>query len=448
MSQQIHDFHGHGAVRAAGHNVKLGRGGIREIEFFVHMHQLAHGGRNRRLRGARLLAMLETLDREHHIMPRETAALRDAYLLLRRVEHRLQMVNDAQTQKLPESDEGLEHIATFMRLDSAEELVRRIESVAAEVHDLYRTRFNVPESEQDITAALLDGPGLEGPDEHPDAVAKLEAAGFTQAAAAIEVFKGWAEGRHASTGSERARTIIREILHEIVDALGKTPDPDGAVTRLDRFLAALPEDLSFFSMLRANTWLLNLIAVVMGSAPRMADVLEGNPRLLQAVLDPSFFLPIPEREELARELDERLAGRRDAAERVEQVAAWAGDLRFQVAVQALENLITVDEASTSLSDVAAAVIELLLRDVMERDARAARSGAGRRLRRRGQREARRRGDDLRLGPGSAGRGGLRGRGQDRGTAAHRSADLLSTGGRGTDLRPAQSIDVRPALRAG
>ena len=200
VSQQIHDFHGHGAVRAAGHNVKLGRGGIREIEFFVHMHQLAHGGRNRRLRGARLLAMLETLDREHHIMPRETAALRDAYLLLRRVEHRLQMINDAQTQKLPESDEGLEHIAAFMRLDSAEELVRRIESVAAEVHDLYRTRFNVPESEQDITAALLDGPGLEGPDEHPDAVAKLEAAGFTQAAAAIEVFKGWAEGRHASTG--------------------------------------------------------------------------------------------------------------------------------------------------------------------------------------------------------------------------------------------------------
>ena len=137
--------------------------------------------------------------------------------------------------------------------------------------------FNVPESEQDITAALLDGLGLEGPDEHPDAVAKLEAAGFTQAAAAIEVFKGWAEGRHASTGSERARTIIREIFHEIVDALGKTPDPDDALARLDRFLAALPEDLAFFSMLRANTWLLNLIAVVMGSAPRMADVPGGQP---------------------------------------------------------------------------------------------------------------------------------------------------------------------------
>ena len=360
VSEQIHDFHGHQAVRAAGHNVKLGRGGIREVEFFVHMHQLAYGGRNRRLRGSRLLPMLETLDREHHIMPRETAVLRDAYLLLRRVEHRLQMVNDTQTQKLPDSDAGLEHIACFLGLDSAQELVRRIESVAGEVHDLYRTRFNVPESEQGLAAAIL-----EGPDDHPDAVARLEAAGFTRAPAAIAVMKGWSQGRHASTASDRARTIIREILHEIVDALGRTRDPDRALVRLDRFLAALPEDLAFFAMLRANTWLLNLIAVVMGSAPRMADVLEGHPRLLQAVLDPSFFLPIPEREELAGELDERLAGRRDAAERVEQVAAWAGDLRFQVAVQALENLVTVDEASTSLSEVAGAVIECLLRDVLE-----------------------------------------------------------------------------------
>ena len=359
MSQQIHDFHGHGAVRAPGHNVKLGRGGIREIEFFVHMHQLAYGGRNRRLRGPRLLAMLETLDREHHIMPRETAALRDSYLLLRRVEHRLQMVNDAQTQKLPESDEGLEHVAAFLGLDSKDDLVDRIERTAAEVHDLYRTRFNPPETEQDITAAIL-----EGPDENPDAVAKLEAAGFTQALTAIETFRGWAEGRHASTGSERARAIIREILHEIVDAVGKTPDPDRALDRMDRFLATLPEDISFFSMLRANTWLLNLIAVVMGSAPRMADILGANPRLLQAVLDPSFFLPLPGRERLAQDLDERLEGRRDAAARVEQVTSWAGDRRFQVGVQTLQNLVTVDEASTSLSDVAAVVIDVLFRDAI------------------------------------------------------------------------------------
>ena len=364
MSQQIHDFHGHGAVRAAGHDVKLGRGGIREIEFFVHMHQLAYGGRNRRLRGARLLAMLQTLEDEHHVMPREAATLRNAYLLLRRVEHRLQMVNDDQTQKLPESAEGLEQTAVFMGLDSAPELSSLIETTAREVHDLYRTRFNVPESEQDISAALLGGPEVS-----PDAVAQVAAAGFTGPEAAIEVFRGWADGRHAATASERARTIIREILHEIIAALGKTPDPDRALARLDKFLETLPQDISFFAMLRAHTWLLRLIADVMGSAPRIADTLGGNHRLLQAVLDPSFFLPIPDRTALAEELEQFLGdeggrGAGNGAEwRIGRVAWWAGDRRFQVGVQTLENLISVDEASASLSHVAAVVVETLLRDV-------------------------------------------------------------------------------------
>ena len=359
MSQQIHDFHGHGAVTAAGHDVKLGRGGIREIEFFVHMHQLAYGSRNRRLRGAGLLSMLETLERENHVLPREAATLRDGYLLLRRVEHRLQMINDDQTQKLPTTADGLEHVAAFMGLSSTDELSGMIESVAEQVHDLYRTRFNVPESEQDITASIL-----EGPEGSRDAVEKLEAVGFARALTTIDIFRGWAEGRYESTSTERARTIIREILHEIIAALGRTPDPDRALARMDKFLQALPEDISFFSMLRANTWLLNLIAVVMGSAPRIADTLGANPRLLKAVLDPSFFLPVPDREPLAADLEEQLEEVPAAEDRRARVAAWADDRRFQVGVQTLQNLVTVDEASASLSYIAEVSIDVLLREVL------------------------------------------------------------------------------------
>ena len=358
MSQQIHDFHGHGAVTAAGHDVKLGRGGIREIEFFVHMHQLAYGARNRRLRGPRLLAMLEVLDGEHHLLPAEAATLREAYLQLRRVEHRLQMINDDQTQKLPESTDGLEHVAAFMGLPSAAELQSRVEQACQEVHDLYRTRFNVPESEQDITAVILDGP--EGR-ENPEAVGRLEAIGFSRAPTAVEIFRGWAAGHHASTAPERVRAILREILHEVIEALARTPDPDGALARIDRFLAALPEDVALFPMLRANTWLLRLLAMVMGSAPRIADTLGANPRLLKAVLEPGFFLPIPGREQLAGELEERLQGEED---RIGPVAGWAGDRRFQVGVQSLENLISPDEASASLSHVAEVVVEVLFRDVL------------------------------------------------------------------------------------
>ena len=370
ISEQIHDFHGHGAVKLAGQNVKLGRGGIREIEFFVHMHQLAYGGRNRRLRGRQVLPMLELLVDEHYLMPREAGVLRDAYLLLRRVEHRLQMVNDNQTQTLPEADAGLEHIAAFLHLESREELGALLGPISVDVHELYRARFNVPEREQDIAEAILTGP--EG---SPDALERLQAAGFQEAQAAFDTFRGWAEGRHPSTASERGREAVRALLHDIVEALGKTPDPDRALWRFDGFMAALRQDTALWSMLRANAWLLDLIAVVMGGAPRIADRLAGKPNLLQAVLDPTFFLPIPERDALLAEVEERLGGEKDFRRCVDRVASWADDRRFQVGVQTLQNLVTLDEASSSRTHIAEVAIEILLRltlaDLAERHGRPA-----------------------------------------------------------------------------
>ena len=260
-----------------------------------------------------------------------------------------------------------------MGLASAQELEGLVEQACLEVHDLYRTRFDVPESEQDITAVILDGP--EGG--NPDAVERLEAAGFARAPTAVEILRGWAAGHHPSTAPERSRAILREILHEIIEALARTPDPDRALARMDRFLEALPEEISLFPMLRANTWLLRLVAMVMGSAPRIADTLGGHPGLLRAVLEPGFFLPIPGREQLAGELGERLEGPEEPGERIAQVAGWAGDRRFQVGVQSLENLITVDEASASLSHVAEVVVEVLFRDVLaELEAHHGRPGGG------------------------------------------------------------------------
>lgn len=354
LSEQIHGFHGHGAVQLAGHNLKLGRGGIREIEFFVHMHQLAYGGRNRRLRGKQVLPMLATLEEEHHIMPREAGSLRAAYLLLRRMEHRLQMINDSQTQTLPETADGLAHIATFMNLPSQAVLGELLGKACAEVHRLYCARFNVPERELDIGEAILAGP--QG---SPDVADRLRTAGFTDAQGAFDILRGWAEGRHPATASQRNRAIARDVLHDLVEAVGKAADADRALLRLDRFLAALPERSSFFSMLRAHTWLAHLMALVMGSAPALAERLRANPKLMQAVLDPLFFLPIAERAALAAELEERMEGTQDFRRCVDAALAWGDDRRFQVAVQTLQNLITQEEASDAYVQIAEILIEAL-----------------------------------------------------------------------------------------
>ena len=358
MSEQIHDFHGHGEVKLAGQNVKLGRGGIREIEFFVHMYQLAYGGRNRRLRSAGVLPMLGILERAYHLMPNEAETLKAAYALLRRLEHRLQMVNDNQTQSLPESDDGLEHVAAFMNLASKEELGALLGGVFSEVHALYRARFNVPERQREFSEAILAG--RQGT---ADAVSAVDAAGFARPELAVETVRGWLAGRHPSTASKAVRASLGEVLEDVVEALGKTPDPDRALARLDAFLSRLPDGQRLFPMLRANAWLANLIAVVMGVAPRMADLLDANPHLLQAALDPSFFLPMPSPSALVAELEERLGQGGSFRERVDRTAAWADDRQFQVGVQALQNLITLDEASASRSHIARAVAEVLYREV-------------------------------------------------------------------------------------
>ena len=359
MSEQIHDFHGHGEVKLAGQNIKLGRGGIREIEFFVHMHQLAYGGRNRRLRGAGVLALLEVLEREHHLMPKEAETLKDAYALLRQVEHRLQMVNDNQTQTLPESDDGLAHIAAFMGLASQEALEALLGGLFSQVHALYRARFNVPERKRPIAEAILAG--SEGAS---DAVSAMAGADFVRPEAAVETLRGWLAGHYPAVATDEVRAILGEVLEDVVEALGKTPNPDRALARLDAFLSRLPEGLPLFPMLRANTWLLNLIAVVMGVAPRMADLLGANPHLLQAALDPSFFLPMPDDAALAAELEERLGQGGSLRGRVDRTAAWADDRQFQVGVQALQNLITLEEASASRSHIACAVIDILYREIV------------------------------------------------------------------------------------
>ncbi len=355
MNRQIHDFHHRrGTLRGRGLDLELGRGGIREAEFFVLMHQLAYGGRSRRLRGSGVIPMLETLEREGHLLPREAGNLRDAYLQLHRIEHCVQLVNDEPTRALPPSGRGLDNVACLLGVESGAEVTRMAERAMDQVHALFRTRFTVPGSERDLATDVLDGPAAEAAD-------VLLAEGFRQPNEALEIFRGWAAGRHASTSPARARSAIRAVMLELVGALTRTPDPDLALARVDRLFRALPPDTSLYAMLRANTWLLNLVAVVMGSAPRLAEALECSPRILEAVLDPSCFLPIPEAAELERELGERLHDVDDTDRQAAVVAEWTEERRFQVGVQTLANLVEADEASLALSHVADAAVAAFLR---------------------------------------------------------------------------------------
>lgn len=356
MSRQIRRFRRRGAPRATGLDLELSPGGIREIEFFVLMHQLAYGGRSRSLRESGVLPMLDRIRSEHLILPREATDLQDAYLTLRRIEHRVQMVNDEPTRALPASRSGLDNVACLAGIDSPDELTRVAEEAMQRARQLFEARFAAPEKERDLATLVLDGSVGDSKSE-----TVLREAGFDRPRNAVEVFRGWAEGRHEAISSARARAAVRSVLPDMIAALGRTPAPDGALIGIDRFFRALPADVSFFAMVKANTWLLNLIAVVMASAPKLGETLRRHPRILEAVLDPAFFLPLPGREELTAALVEKLDGVTDHRERVAVVETWTREHRFQAGIQILENLTTAEDAQRCYSDLADIGIAAILR---------------------------------------------------------------------------------------
>ena len=271
MKRQIHAAKGHERIAIAGHNLKLGRGGIREIEFFVQSQQLIAGGRQLALRTRQTLAGLDLLTQYGWIGAQVRDDLACAYRYLRRMEHRLQMMADQQTHTLPASQDELAKFARFAGYASLDrfkrELRRHMQKVEAHYAALFET---VPELTPSRVAGNLV---FTGDADDPGTAETLRQLGFKNPSMAIAALKGWHYGRYRSMQSERAREILTEFTPALLEAFADTSDPDLALATFDAFLSEVPTALQLFGMLRANPNLLRLIAQIMGSAPRLARIL-------------------------------------------------------------------------------------------------------------------------------------------------------------------------------
>ncbi len=303
MKRQIHAVKGFGDIGVAGHNIKLGRGGIREIEFFVQTQQLIAGGRQLDLRAPDTLTALERLEARGWIKPGVRADLAACYQFLRRIEHRLQMLADEQTQTLPEAPEDVERLARFSGFADtaafAAALVDHLRRVQAHYAVLFEASPQLTTSGANMVFA--------GEADDPATVTALAAMGYERPSDAIAAVRGWHHGRYPAVRSPRARELLTEVQPLLIEALAKTADPDLAFHGFDRFLAGLPSGVQLFSLLKANPTLLRLVADIMGSAPRLAGILARRRRVLDAVLDPGFFGSVPDRPTLARLVAEEIA---------------------------------------------------------------------------------------------------------------------------------------------
>ena len=199
IKRQINAHKGGGQIAVAGHDIKTGRGGIREIEFFAQTQQLIWGGRIYELQVGPTCEALRRLAATGRIDPAIAAVLIDDYRFLRRLEHRLQMVDDAQTHTLPASRAGLERIAVFLGYQQTDAFVSDVRSHLASVEKHYAELFE--------QAPTLAGPGnlvFTGAEDDRETLRTLEQLGFSEPAAVAAIVRSWHHGRVAATRSQRA----------------------------------------------------------------------------------------------------------------------------------------------------------------------------------------------------------------------------------------------------
>ena len=365
IKRQIHAYYGGGTIKLLGHNLKLGRGGIREIEFFAQTQQLIWGGRVPSLRKPGTCQAIAALAAAERIAPQAAEELTAAYRFLRRAEHRAQMIDDQQTHSLPEDEAGLGRFAVFLGFGDAADFSDVLLTHLRNVERHYAALFE--------EAPSLSGPGnlvFTGTEHDPETLKTIEGLGFADPAAVSAAIMAWHRGRFPAMRSARAREILTELVPAILAALGRTASPQAAFLKFDEFLGRLPAGVQLFSLFQANPALLDLVADIMGDAPHLADLLARRPILLDGVLSPDFYAPLADLGALERELGDAVH-RAPAFEAALDVARrWAGDKGFRVGVQILRNITTADAAGPVFSDIAEAVVRILKPLVDEEFARA------------------------------------------------------------------------------
>ena len=359
MKRQIHAVRGHASLGVAGHDIKLGRGGIREIEFFVQTQQLVFGGRRPSLRGRRTLDMLAGLEAEGWIDAQARDALAQAYRFLRTVEHRLQMVDDAQTQRLPDDAGKLERFARFAGFADRAAFEAALLAEAGRVQNHYALLF---EAAPDLSAGIGDLV-FSGAGEDPATLKTLRELGFREPERAVETVRGWHFGRRPAVRSPRAREVLTELVPVLIQALSGTPDPDAALANLDRAFGQMPAAVELLTILRSHERLRLLFADLLGTAPRLADTVAFSPHVLDAVIDPAFVEPATEAVVLAAQYRALVGAPAAYEDFLDRSRDAARQMRFVTGARLLSGILPPAGAGRAFAGIAQAAIATSLEAV-------------------------------------------------------------------------------------
>ncbi|MCF2903590.1 glutamine-synthetase adenylyltransferase [Octadecabacter sp. CECT 8868] len=320
-----------GKISLPGHNMKLGRGGIREIEFFAQTRQLIAGGRDASLRSRQTVPALAALAKAGWVPEDEAEVLTRHYRQHREVEHRLQMLRDAQTHDLPRSDEEFARLAAFMGVED--------KALRADLH-----------SRLEEVHALTEGFFAPSETEDSDAFG-------------AEITERWLT--YPALRSDRAVTIFERLKPQILKALGDAAKPQEALASFDEFLKGLPAGVQVFSLFEANPQLTKLIVDIAATAPALAQYLGRNSAVFDAVIGGDFFSDWPKEGVLRDLIKAAMASADDYEAKLDAARRWQKEWHFRIGVHHLRGLVDAEQAGRQYCDLASAVLSELYPVVVE-----------------------------------------------------------------------------------
>ena len=344
IKRQIQDLRPDARLAAPGADLKLGPGGIREIEFFVQTQQLILGGRHPGLRSSRTLDALQALAAEGYVTEAAAMDLTTAYRALRALEHRVQMIADEQTHRLPVSDQERRRVAVLIGEDNLRSfdasVVRTLKSVGRRYGELF--------AGEEPLSSRFGSLVFTGVEDDPQTIATLKRMKFSDPSAVAATIRAWHHGHIPATRTERGRELFTRLAPRVLDAIAATGAPDVTFERFGEFFSGLQVGVQVQSLFLAQPKLLELIVRVMALAPALGRRLARRPATLDALLDPAFFAPLAPLASVPEALSggEGFETAMDAARRLRRERA------FQIGLQVMAGTASAAEAGEAFADLA------------------------------------------------------------------------------------------------
>lgn len=330
MRLRIRDHKGlHGEINIAGHDMKLGQGGIREIEFYTQTRQIICGGRDPKIRQSQTLLALAEIANKGWIDKKVADDLSNAYREHRLIEHRLQMLDDAQTHQYPSEIGKRQRMAAFCGATDIDAFEGNIEKRLRHVNSLTEKLFATENRSQSRAVVLSE--------------------------TANSIVEKWQA--LPALRSERARQIFSRLKPEILERFSKQPS-DEPLIHFDGFLRGQPAGIQIFSLFEANPQLLDLLIDICAIAPALARYLAQNSQVLDAVVSLDFFQTLPDLQNLNIELTAQLATL-DYEQILDTTRRWVKEKQFRVGVHMLRQLSTPEDAARDYSNIAEAALQVL-----------------------------------------------------------------------------------------